>query len=718
MIQELVEFGKRVTKGKNQALKEEQFSITLVIDEEGKYQRFIVGKREPIESEVITAKKGKARFLLDKSEEVLGVSIDTNKLESFKKTLAPFKGIEVLAPVFKFYEKENACGLRKAVFEYFKLNKEYRGQSMSFSVNSAILLTDKEVQESINEHFSKSSNKKKNDDSFSLKDTSFDICIDINEAGEFLGFIVDKSHKVRTEKISTKKREVFFFIGSDEDVFGITEKGVDKKHQLFMDKLMQYKEDLKVLEPVLRFYKEDNDNGVKAAIADSIFRYTKESSGENLTFMMKDESLLLKNEQVREVIIKHFRDSEQKLSNGKVCSVCGTNNSPVLDEPHGLVKMPKGQTAGCALVSYNENAFESYGLKGNLNSSICRDCARNYIEGLRFLLSNGREVPADKEKKQKAHFEYNHRINLSDTTVALFWTKQNTDEFSPLAVTNPPDALWVKGLFESVWSGNKNIGSTVDTNMFYTCTLSSAAARIAVRDWTAISLNEYKKNLAEWFRDIEIENNDRELVYSSLRMLINATQRDKKPGEKPRSDLNSKTKMGSLLWNAVIKGNRYKLPLEVLQSVLNRIWKGDFFSVERAALIKLIINRNTDKNMRSTLEEANTSVAYLCGRLFAVIESMQWKAMGNVNSGVKERYFAAAALQPAYILGQLLTKNVTIYQRKIGGYLANELNEIAGIISENGCFPQRFSAIEQGEFALGYYFQRNHKKETTENTNS
>lgn len=567
MIQELVEFGKRVTKDKNLALKEEPFSIDIVINENGEFQKYIVGERQTIETEVITAKKGKARFLLDKCEEILGVG------------------------------------------------------------------------------------------------------------------------------------------GAD----------ADKKHQLFLEKLELYR-DVQALRPVFKFYEEQNEDGLEKAKVE-FEALDKKAKGENITFIVNTTRLLKTNE-VREAIIKRFRESEQKLSNGKVCSVCGTNNSPVLDEPHGLVKMPKGQTAGCALVSYNENAFESYGLKGNLNSSICRDCARNYIEGLRFLLSNGLEVPADKEKKQKAHFEYNHRISLSDTTVALFWTKQDTEEFSPLAVTNPPDALWVKGLFESVWSGKKNIGSTVDTNMFYTCTMSSAAARIAVRDWTAISLDEYKMNLAEWFRDIEIENYEGELVYSPLRMLINATQRDKKPGDKPKSDLNSKTKMGAMLWNAVIKGRRYKLPLEVLQSVLVRIWKGDYFSVERAALIKLIINRNTDKNMSSTLKEANTSVAYLCGRLFAVIESMQWKAMGNVNSGVKERYFAAAALQPAYILGQLLTKNVTIYQRKIGGYLANELKEIAGRISENGCFPLRFSAIEQGEFALGYYFQRNQKKDTAESTNS
>jgi CRISPR-associated protein Csd1 len=563
MIQELVEFGKRVTKGKNRAFKEENYSITLVIDKEGQYQKFIVGERQPIETEVITAKKGKARFLLDKCEEVLGVGEKVeNKHKLFLEKLESYRGVISLEPVFKFYDNSNENGLKKAI-------------------------------------------------------SSFD--------------------------------------------------GIDKK-----------------------------------------------SKGENITFMV-GTTRLLELDEVRDAIISRYQEKEKKASNGRVCSICGTSNSPVLDEPHGLVKMPKGQTAGCALISYNENAFESYGLKGNLNSSICKECARNYIEGLNFLLKDGHNVKG--ERKQKDHYQYHHRLKISDNTIALFWTREDTELFDPFSVFDTPDTSEIKNLFDSVWNGKQHIGSIVDTNMFYTCTLSSAAARIAVRDWTAISLDEYKKNLAEWFRDIEIDNKDDEMVYSPLKMLIDATQRDKKPGDKPKSDLNSKTKMGAMLWNAVIKGRRYKLPLEVLQSVLVRIWKGDYFSVERAALIKLIINRNTDKNMSSTLKEANTSVAYLCGRLFAVIESMQWKAMGNVNSGVKERYFAAAALQPAYILGQLLTKNVTIYQRKIGGYLANELNKIAGIISENGGFPQRFSVIEQGEFALGYYFQRNHKKDTTENTN-
>jgi len=562
MIQELVEFGKRVTKGKSMALKEEPFGVDIVINKEGECQAVIPIERRTIETEVITAKKGKARFLLDKVEEVLGV-------------------------------------------------------------------------------------------------------------GE----------------------------------------GSEKKHKLFMDKLELYR-GVPSLEPVFKFYDDNNENGCKKAV--SLFdKLDKRAKGENLTFMV-DTTRLLEKDEIRNAIIEKFSENERKLSNGRICSICGTSNSPVLDEPHGLVKMPKGQTAGCALISYNENAFESYGLKGNLNSSICRECARYYIEGLRFLLSDGYDVEGDNNRK--TYYHYNHRIKISDNTVALFWTRDETEVLDPFSVFDTPDSTEIKNLFDSVWNGKQQIGSVIDTNMFYTCTLSSAAARIAVRDWTAISLDEYKRNLAEWFQDIEMTDNNGGLSYSPLHWLINATQRDKKPGEKQKADLNSKTRIGTILWNAAIKGHSYKIPLEILQYLLNRIWKKDGFSQERAALIKLVINRNTNKNMKSTLEESNTSVAYLCGRLFAVIESMQWKAIGNVNNGVKERYFAAAASQPT-ILGMLLTKNVPIYQHKIGGYLAKELNEIAGRISEIGSFPQRFSTIEQGEFALGYYFQRNHKKETTDNIN-
>lgn len=57
-------------------------------------------------------------------------------------------------------------------------------------------------------------------------------------------------------------------------------------------------------------------------------------------------------------------------------------------------------------------------------------------------------------------------------------------------------------MFSSVVTGDSlRTGTEVD-NYFYCCTLSSAAARIAVRDWLAISVSQYQNNLKLWFEDI------------------------------------------------------------------------------------------------------------------------------------------------------------------------------------------------------------------------
>lgn len=749
MINELVKLGENVPLKKRTTLadgsmRKEPVAMCLDIDNKGNFQEFIPYGKE-VYAEVITdtkglikAKQGSARFLLDKCEEVLGVSIQKTEFESFWKMLEPFKKLEALAPIFKFYEKRQ---LRKAIEAYLCLGNDNKEEGITFTVGTSRMLGNAEVIEAVKGHIEKENKKqtkKTNKKKYEYKETTFATEIVINKDGEFIEIKTGEKQSVLTEVISEKKKENSLLIGRPKDVFGIIDVRDEKKHQQFLAKLEEYRTALPEIEPVFKFYEDENNNGLKKAISESVYSFGKDcnQSTYNITFSV-EAHLLLNEKIIKGVISNRFKEKEKKLSENQTisCSVCGKPESPILSETHGAVSMPNGQKAGCALVSYNDDVFMSYGLKGNLNSSICRNCARKYMEGLNYLLTDGHQVP--EKEKQKAHFEYYHRIDISDSTVVLFWASDEFKEFDPSVINNSSDVSKVQRLLESPWNGKKTSGSTIDKNMFYCATLSSAAARIAVRDWTAISLDSYKQNIIEWFKDIAIEGDEGETIYSPLWKIVNATQKDPKPGEKAVVDKNSKTKIGSFLWNAAIKGcynvsedvtklgleqvesdiKKLKIPIEVLLSVLNRIWKGDKFTIARAAIIKLIINRNTGNSMKPTLDESNTSVAYLCGRLFAVIESMQWMAICNgrkdkkVNNGVKERFFVAAAYQPAYIFGMLLTKNVPIYQHKIGGYLAKELNEIAGRISEVGSFPQRFSTIEQGEFALGYYFQRNHKNE-------
>ena len=110
--------------------------------------------------------------------------------------------------------------------------------------------------------------------------------------------------------------------------------------------------------------------------------------------------------------------------------------------------------------------------------------------------------------------------------------------------------------------------------------------------------------------------------------------------------------------------------------------------------------------MKETLDNDNMSKAYLCGRLFALICKQQFKAQGKVNSSIKDRFFASASNSPARVMSLLLTKDVPIYEKKTKGAFSKDIAEIAARIEH---FPNQFSTIERGEFALGYYYQYQNK---------
>lgn len=119
--------------------------------------------------------------------------------------------------------------------------------------------------------------------------------------------------------------------------------------------------------------------------------------------------------------------------------------------------------------------------------------------------------------------------------------------------------------------------------------------------------------------------------------------------------------------------------------------------------------------MKKELDEQNESKAYLCGRLFALICKLQYKALGDVNSSIRDRFFASASNDPARAMGILLTKYVPVYQKKTKGAYSKSITEIAARI---GHFPDRLTLTERGEFALGYYYQYADKQNENSDDNN
>jgi len=583
MIKELAEFGKRIRKS-HDALKDEPISIDLVINADGSFNSFSVIDKIIRPAEALTSKKGKARLLLDKAEEVLNYS-------------------------------------------------------------------------------------------------GFNPCVPDEEKSK--------------EQIKAESASSF-------------------KHQLFLTKLQIYNK-LDILSPVFSFYSENHKNGVDKALSEFESQVGEKERAGNIAFRVND--IRLHEEQtVYDAIVEKFEKEQAALLMGqsKTCSVCGKSDFPVLNQPHGMIKrVPDGQTAGCALVSYNEKAFESYDLKGNDNSSICTKCAKNYVEGLNWLLSNGSEkVTVDKNGKTKSLFSYTNRKNLGSDTATIYWTREY-ELFDDINLLDNPDPGEITKLFDSIAQGDKRPVKGIRTNQFYSCTLSGAAARIAIRDWIEISLENSRNNIAQWFREIAIRAYG-ETRYAPLYALARAGHNTKSSNDPTNA------RIATHLWNAALKNS---VPsLWILNAVLKRIRFSessedgrakDPVTPERAALIRFILNRNNKKGgimIKEQNDQNDRSPALVSGKIFAVMESIQRAALGkDLNAGIRERFFTFASTSPAPAFGRLMKlsqNHISKLKHEKPGLavlLDRQLQELCGFID---CFPAIFSLEEQGQFALGYYHQK------------
>lgn len=550
-----------------------------------------------------------------------------------------------------------------------------------------------------------------------LKKESISIELIIARDGSFQEFRSVDKKLTDAEAITAKKGKARLLLDKAEEVLCYGGERSKKKHKLFMAKLAKY-EELSELLSVVAFYKQNRIAGIEKALKEFEIAIPDEKNRKgNIGFRIQSEGIRIheKPEVLKRIIAEYEIEQKKSLANTqKQCLICSKSDYPVEDIPHGMIKkVPEGQLSGCALVSYNENAFESYDLKGNSNSSICTNCVKTYVEGLNWLLSTG---PRVKNKKGKEYTAYTNRKNFGSDTAMVFWTRKNVNlpEIDQLEAPNPDD---VARLIESVTSGVERDSRYLEPDQFYSCTLSGSAARIAVRDWIETSLFDFRKSIAEWFQDIAIDEYDRDLKktkthYARLYDLARSCQRKNNDGRYDKDDA-SLARVAAYLWNAALKNS--SLPLWMLTKVLQRARLDKHgVTAERAALIKLILNRHNkggDFVITEKIEQGDRPVAYVCGQIFAKLESIQYAALGDRNAGIRERYFTYAMTLPASAFGRLFDLNSKHYRKLknekpgLAVNLDKKLQDLVKDVDTNK-LPVTFLLEEKGQFAIGYYHQR------------
>jgi CRISPR-associated protein Csd1 len=367
------------------------------------------------------------------------------------------------------------------------------------------------------------------------------------------------------------------------------------------------------------------------------------------------------------------------------CIVCG-NVRPVLDRLQGKIKgIPGGQTSGTSIISANSGAFESYGLEASLVAPTCASCGEKFTRALNALLA-----------------DRSHRLTLGDAAF-VFWTREQVG-FDFLNYMLAPDSEQVRAMLGSIRSGKTQ--PDVESTAFYATVLSGSGARVVVRDWIDTTVGVAQGHLGDWFgaQEILTPYGERSRPLGLLQ-LAGATVRDLKDltPEVPRA-----------LVRTALTG--VPLPLGLLFQAVRRNRAEGTVTHGRAMLIKMVLvysGRITRGEDMVGLDETNIDPAYRCGRLLAVLEEIQRRAVPGIKATVVDRYFGTASSAPASVFGRLMRgaqPHLSKLERDRHGAYVGLQAQLEDVLSGLKAFPRTLTLTEQGLFSLGYYHQRAHNR--------
>ena len=418
------------------------------------------------------------------------------------------------------------------------------------------------------------------------------------------------------------------------------------------------------------------------------FKNWDELAGCNVVFQLEGQRCYLhENELLKQIWIDKSDDVGVKYIKGR-CLV----SDEIADIPniHPAIKgVPNTKTA--AIVSFNANAYESYGKTQNYNAPISKETVFAYSTALNYLLSG----------------LSGQKLQIGDATT-VYWTEQESPlEYLFGKSINPNDDelaenKQLKYFLEAVRSG-ENLSLEINQDIkFYILGLAPNVSRLSIRFWHVSDVGEISRKIGQHFRDLKIiKSGDNDPEFPGIWRILNETKNKKSKDDAPPT-------LGGALVRSILSGTVY--PQGLLNAIINRIRADQSINYIRAAVIKAILVRKSrifnNKNLEvsMSLDTENKNIAYLLGRLFAVLEKTQKDALPGIKSTIKDRYYSSASATPAAVFPILLRLSQHHIEKAEYGYTNDK--RIQEIINDINQFPRHLSLDEQGMFAIGYYHQR------------
>lgn len=428
---------------------------------------------------------------------------------------------------------------------------------------------------------------------------------------------------------------------------------------------------------------------------DILWKDIEKNPDVNITFRIEGATSLIASKSVLTNFIE--KDSNQK----GVCLITGNNTDVVRTvTPTPILNCQ----SSASLVSFQTGqGYDSYYKSQVYNAPISFEAEFAFSTAIKRLI----------EENSHNKFKIGNRLYLFWASSASQAAKESED--SLFALLGRPETdddapnrriRLVRDTFMAIYNGKL---SADKDDKFYILGLAPNLARIAVVYWNEMPLREFAKLIGRHFEDMAILDNEGNEPDSRLYSILkNIT----------RKSIDEIPNMPDAVVKSIFQGLPY--PISLFQACIRRVRAEQSINVVRAAIMKAYLNRLNDnnyKNIESMLDKENNNQGYLCGRLFAVLENLQYAA--NKQDSIRSSYMNAASSTPAAVFSTILKLSNSHYgklskeNKGLAVFFDNQKKEIMAMIQD---FPTTLDLGDQGRFFLGYYHQKCYRenKETEE----
>ena len=456
------------------------------------------------------------------------------------------------------------------------------------------------------------------------------------------------------------------------------------------------------LSAICKFYQQDKDKMLSSIEQDSLWEDIKKNlSKKYSTFSFRIEGDLKIVAEKREIL--QLNESEGANEDKDICLITGDRGIAV---DTTTATMIPGSQATAKLVAFQVNSgYDSYGKKKCGNAPISKKAEFAYTTALNAMLQKGSHNKFGVGNRTFVFWASSDNKASEQTEESLFDLLGYTEE----EVDDPNAKIeQVRKVFTSIYSGT--LKTSLD-DRFYILGLAPNSARIAVVYWSECSLKEFAEKVLRHFDDMEIIDTRKDgKPYMGIKSMLAAVTLNGKQSD-------ATPNLSEAVVKSIFQGTPY--PFTLFSACIRRIRAesgnkdNNAIRIARMAIIKAYLNRINDNNKKinTMLDKSNTNQGYLCGRLFAVLENLQYAA--NKQDSIRSGYMNAASSTPSAVYPTILKLSNSHYsklakdKKGLAMYFDNQKKEIMAQISD---FPDTLDLSDQGRFFLGYYHQKNHEE--------